>query len=281
MPEATPRSHIFHADAKIVEGSLSLPLFHTIQPPASAQLPPIGGYRSESSDGYRLEGVFSYKSARTQVAGNPGHKPGHGWGTLCTTVIEGLNVLEILTADRVVGQIITEHPLEGYVPTISFLGTRFENLRIAGHKVDLELDTNILGDKPADDAPYTKEHGVVSRISSQYDRIRKHKDVSTELAEQYNRLSSTLKDAEAVECSLVNQASGPYPGHSCGHVITIPGFGTITLAKLSLKHEDWCKEKGCPKKTTVTLTMVDLKLGCPIQGAMPLGTGSSNGSSWP
>jgi len=58
-------------------------------------------------------------------------------------------VLDVLTADRVVGQIITEHPLVGYVPIISFLGTRFENLRIAGHPVELDLDLNILGDKPA------------------------------------------------------------------------------------------------------------------------------------
>ena len=60
-------------------------------------------------------------------------KPGHGWATLTTVVVDDLNVLEVLTADRVVGQIITDYPLEGYVPAVSFLGTRFDNLRIAGH----------------------------------------------------------------------------------------------------------------------------------------------------
>jgi len=281
MSLTTERTHTFHAHARIMEGDLRLPLVQRIQTQAHLMLPEEGGYTSEHSTGYRLEGVFSYSAAHTQVAGNPGRKPGHGWGTLVTTVIEDLNILEILTADRVVGQIITEHPLEGYVPSISFLGTRFENLRIAGHRVELELDLNVLGAKPASDAPYTRDHGVVSRVSSQYERIRKHKDVPAELFERYNRLSSTLEGAEAVECSLVNQAAGPYPGLSFGHVLKIPEFGTIELAKVTLTHEDFIPETGVPKKTTVTLTMVDLKLGCAIDGDIPIGTGSTNGNTHP
>ena len=58
----------------------------------------------------------------------------------------------MVTADRVVGQTITEHPLVGYVPSISFLGTRFENLRIAGYPVEVEFDHGIFGPKPIDDA---------------------------------------------------------------------------------------------------------------------------------
>ena len=79
--------------------------------------------------------------------------------------------MEVLTADRVVGQTITEHPLAGYVPTISFLGTRFENLRIAGYPVELEFDHDIFGPKPLDDAPYTQDAGFISRVARQYDRI--------------------------------------------------------------------------------------------------------------
>ncbi len=58
--------------------------------------------------------------AYTQVAGNRSTKSGQGWTTLTTSVIEGLNVLDVVTADRVVGQTITEHPLEGYVPSDQF-----------------------------------------------------------------------------------------------------------------------------------------------------------------
>ena len=281
MSDVKERTHTFNAEAIVLQGNLQLPLAQKIEPQAHSKLAETGGYLTQRSDGYRLESVVSFRSAYSHVAGNRSLKSGEGWHTLTTTVVEGLNVLDVLTADRVVGQMITEHPLVGYVPSISFLGTRFENLRIAGQPVELNLDQEIFGSRPADDAPYTRDQGLLDRVSSQYERIRKHQDLPAELQERYNRLSSTLGASEAVECSLVNQADGGYPGKSFGHVITIPGFGTITLGKLTVKHEDPHEQTKVYKKTTVTLTMVDLKLGCIIEGDIPVGTGSTNGSSQP
>ncbi len=281
MPEAVPRTHKFNAEAKILEGSLRLPLDQKIHPQAHALLPTEGGYRAQHSAGYRLEGLVSYGAAHSQVAGSPGTKCGQGWCTLSTTVIEDLNVLEVVTADRVVGQILTEHPLQGYTPTISFLGTRFENLRFAGHPVELDLDLEILGGKPENDAPYAGHTGVKSKVSKQYERILGHKDLPADLRDRYNRLSTSLASREAVECSLVNQAAGTYPGTSFGHTIKIPGFGTVTLAKLTLTHEDFHPETGAPKLTTVQLTMVELKLGCAMEAMMFFGNGGSNGSTGP
>jgi hypothetical protein len=97
--------------------------------------------------------------------------------------------------------------------------------------------------------------------------------------ERYNRLSPILGKSEAVECSLVNQASGRYPGKSCGHIIRVPGFGTITLAKLTVKHENPHEKTKVPRKTTFTLTMIDLQLGCATSGSVPVGGGSSNGDT--
>jgi hypothetical protein len=281
MSETNGRTHTYHAEATILEGHLELPLIQEIKPQAYAKLPEQGGYLSQRAENYRLEAAISFSSAYTQVAGNRDVKPGHGWATLTTTVIEGLNVLDVLTADRVVGQISTEHPLVGYVPTISFLGTRFENLRIAGHPVELDMDLGIVGSKPENDAAYTSDSALLGRISSQYKSIVEHQDLPPELHERYNRLSSTLGSPEAVECSLVNRAAGGYPGGSFGHVITIPNFGKITLGKLTLKHEDFKPETGVPEITTVHLAMIDLKLGCSIQGAAAAATGTTNGRSYP
>jgi hypothetical protein len=281
MSETNGRTHNYHAEASVLEGHLELPLAQEIKPQAYAKLSEQGGYISQRAENYRLEAAISFRSAYTQVAGNRDVKPGHGWATLTTTVIEGLNVLDVLTADRVVGQISTEHPLVGYVPTISFLGTRFENLRIAGHPVDLDLDLGIVGAKPENDVAYTTDAALLGRVSSQYNGIIQQKDLPPELHERYNRLSSTLGSREAVECSLVNRATGGYPGSSFGHVITIPNFGKITLAKLTLMHEDFKPETGVPEKTTVHLTMIDLKLGCAIKGDAGVGAGSSNGGTRP
>jgi hypothetical protein len=271
------RVHRYHAEATALAGHLKLPLVQEIKPQAHVKLPCEGGYISQRAEDYKLEAVISFRSAYTHVAGNRSSKGEEGFTTLTTTAIEGLNVLDVITADRVVGQIITDHPMNGFVPTISFLGTRFENLRIAGHLVEIDFDPDILGPKPANDAPYTSDAELIRRVARQYERIREHKQLPYALAERYNRLSSTLGSREAVECSLVNQAGGSYPGSSYGHMIKVPHFGTITLGKLTLKHEDCHEQTGVPKKTTVHLTMIDLDLGCAVHGNVPIGGGSSNG----
>lgn len=281
MPENIGRTHDFHASATIISGHLKLPLEREIRPQAYAQLHSDGGYFSERIENFSIEGVLSIRSAYTQVSGNRSTKVGQGWTTLTTTTIEGLNVLEVVTADRIVGQTITEHPPEGYVPSISFLGTRFENLRIAGKPVELEIDHNILGEKPDGDGTYAKDASLIARVGSQYSRVLESGDLSEDLRERYNRLSSTLGSAEEVECSLVNRASGSYPGLTFGHIIHVPDFGKIVLAKLKVSHGEYNTPTGAPRITNVHLTMAHLELGCAAQGNMPIGSGSTNGGSNP
>ncbi len=281
MNQIDGRTHHYNAEATVIEGHLELPLQQEIGRQAHALLSPQGGYISRRVENYRLGEVISIRSGYTQVSGNRSDKPGGGWTTLATVVVEGLNVLEVLTADRVVGQIVTDHPPQGYVPTISFLGTRFENLRIAGHPVKLDLDLGILGPKPANDEPYGPDADLKRRISAQYNRICGSKSLPADQLERYNRLSSSLGSPQEVECSLVNQASGDYPGPSFGHLIHIPDFGWISLAKLRVTYKE-VKEKGeTHRKTTVHLTMVDLHLGCATSGSGAAGSVSTNGQTVP
>ena len=282
MSELNGRTHYYHAEANILSGHLRLPLEHRIKPQAHVHLPKEGGYFSHRDGHFRLESVLEYRSAYSHVAGNINPKLGGGWTTLVTTVIEGLNVMEVVTADRIVGQTITEHPVEGYVPRINFLGTRFENLRIAGFPVDLDLNLNFLGPRPANDAAYTHDAALIGRISSQMGRIGEHPNLPAALQQRYNRVSASLgSQPEEVECSLVNRVNGAIPGHSFGPVITIPDFGTMVLGKITIKHEDFKPETGVPKKTTVQLTMIDFHFGCAIEGDGGTGDGSSNGTTEP
>lgn len=281
MPANIGRTHHYHASATVISGHLRLPLQREIRPQAKAELHQEGGYFSQRAENFTVEGVISIRSAYTQVSGNRSTKSGQGWTTLTTTTVEGLNVLDVVTADRIVGQTITEHPLEGYVPTVSFLGTRFENLRVAGHPVDVDLDHNMLGAKPAGDAAYTKDSGLIARAGSQYRRVLEDSKLPDDLRERYNRLSSTLGSAEAVECSLVNAANGSYPGLSFGHILQVPDFGKIVLASLKVSHGDYGTPSGAPRITNVHLTMMHLELGCAVDGNVPIGSGSTNGGSNP
>jgi hypothetical protein len=267
MPEANLREHSYHAEATVLEGQLSLPLVQTIKPQAYAKLSEQGGYLAQQSADYRLESVISFRSAYTQVAGNPDVKPGHGWSTLATSVIEEFNVLDVLTADRVVAQISIEHPLVGYVPHVTFLGTRFENLRIAGHPVKLDLDLDILGPKPEDDAPWSSAPGFLDRVANQHRCVRAHPSLLDELIQRYTGLPKRLENPEEVECSLVSQADGSFPGRCFGHVIEVPNFGTIVLGALRLEQRPYQTETGSHIETLFRLTMIELKLGCIAAGS--------------
>jgi hypothetical protein len=275
-----PREHLYHAEAEVLSGLLRLPLAQQVKSQAYAKLPEAGGYLSQHQHDYRLEGVISYASAYTQVAGNPDAKEGHGWSTLATSVVEGLNLLDVVTADRVVAQISVEHPLKGYVPTITFLGTRFENLKIAGHRVELELDLNLLGPKPENDAPYTRGAGFLDRVAKQHDRVRAHPNLLQELISRYTGVSAENKTPEAVECSLVNQAGGGFPGECHGHLIHVPNFGTICLANVRLEQSEYTPA-GTPKNTLIHLTMIEARIGCLADGVTQIASGKTNGTTKP
>jgi hypothetical protein len=279
MAEETEREHFYHAEASAVVGELRLPLVQEIKPQLYAKLPERGGYLSQRNKDYHLEEVISFRSAYTQVAGNRDLKPGHGWSTLATVAIEDLNVLDVVTADRVVGQLSTEHPLVGYVPKLTFLGTRFENLRIAGHPVKLDLDPHLLGEKLENDAPYGSHPGFLERLASQLERIGANSDLPGEVSERYNRLPSTAEATESIECSLVNQAEGSFPGRCFGHVIEVPDFGRIYLATLRVEQSDF--QNGVPKRTLFNLTMIELKLGCLAHGSVGIGNPIVNGHTKP
>ncbi len=281
MATAPPRYHIYAAEAEALSGNLTLPLIQEVKPPTFVKLNERGGYLSQHVEKYRLGGVVSFRSAYTQVAGNPDTKADHGWNTLATSVIEGLNVLDIVTADRIVCQISTDHPREGYVPAVTFLGTRFENLRIAGHTVKVDLDLNILGGKPKNDASYTSNRDFIKRIAAQRDHIQSQKNVPTDISTRYNRLPAITAKQGKIECSLVNQTEGGFPGRCFGNAIDVPNFGKIHLATLTLEQSDFETATGSPRYTTIRLNMIEMAMGCVGGGTLLGGGGKTNGTTAP
>lgn len=278
---AETRTHIYHSEASILEGHLEIPLEQTIHPQAYLKLQESGGYLSQQHPGYRLEGVMSFESAYTQVAGNPEKKTGHGWSTLSTAAIEGLNVMDVLTCDRVVAQLSSDHPPEGYVPHFSFLGTRFENLRIAGHPVHVDLNLDLLGSKPPNDGSYVAHAPLREIAARQRKAASGHGDESAQMSTGYNRLPANGEGAESIECSLATQVEGGFPGRRFGHVIDVPNFGKIYLATLHVAHSHPNKEKTAMKRTQLHLNMIEMKLGCLATGRMALGKSIVNGTSNP
>lgn len=274
MPESYP---FYHAEASALEGRLNRPVTQIIYPQAPVFLPREGGYRSARVENFRVQEVLSFSAAYTQVSGTQSLKANHGQTTLATAVLENFNVLDVVTADRIVAQIGTDYPNQSYIPSITFLGTRFENLRIAGHPVHLELDIDFLGDN-ARDARWTENRGLRDRIARQRKAIESQKAVLPVYLESYNQLPSREGTLGSLGCSLVNHTEGSIPGRCFGHVIDVPHFGRIYLAVLRIRESDLDKKKKLPMQTEISLTMIRIQMGCYGDGGLSGGNTIVNGA---
>jgi len=273
--------HYYHAEAGVLHAQLQRPLQQEIKPQAFVKLHDKPGYLSERAENYRLEGIISFKSAYTHVSGHESLKEHERWITLSTSVVEGLNIFEVVTADRIVGQISTEHPRDGGVPHVTFLGTRFENLKIAGREVHVRLNLNTCGPKPAGNGFYLEDESFLKNVSDHHLRVKAsfsedvhskyqvNRPALADLREQWNAYmedeSGKVKKPEvAVETSLVTELRVD-GWKSAGHVIEVPEFGKIFLAELKVD----CN--------TFSLAMLRFKMGCIGHGSGTAGTNVVNG----
>jgi hypothetical protein len=165
---ANDKPHYFHAEAHALKGKVRFPVDAEVRPQAFVKLAGTleelsngagqRNYFSQHAKNYRLEGVFSYTAAHTQVSGHKSSKDEKNSVTLATSVVENLNILNVVTADRVVAQISTTHIPGQYVPDVTFLGTHFENLKIARHKVLPILNLKLADPRPKGDQLYVAEN---------------------------------------------------------------------------------------------------------------------------
>jgi hypothetical protein len=274
--------HNYYAEADVLSASLEHPLQDKVKPRAQVTLDKNGHYQFRQAEPFRVEGILSYKSGYTQVAGYPSSKS-LGFSTLSTSVLEGLNVLDVITADRVVAQISTVHPFydikqgdTDQVPSVTFLGTRFDNLRIDGHKVEVKPVLNILGPKPKGHRSYFEDRSVLGRISGQHAKISAAKNLPKWAREEYPKGRPALNWNGWLECSLVSSISGA-PGTSVGHFIDLPHFGKIFLGELKVEREPGNPDKEIPDAYKFHLTMIRLEMGCLAEGRVIAVSMDSNG----
>jgi hypothetical protein len=303
----------------VLSGQLEHPIKQTIEPYGRVALET----RRESIITQRVaetnvEGLISFKSGHTRVVGTQVKQKTDifgndhaGWVTLSTSVIEGFNVVDILTADRVVAQVSTEHPMKlGHVPKVTFLGTRFENLRIGGYPVEVELDLGICGNKPEDDRPYLEDNDFLDRVERQLDSIADAKGLPETLEKKCGAEIAYIDDLRQrakqgahvggngysklqLQCSLVKSIGPiPIPGvRTFGNLIFIPNFGTVALAELEVgvspSHGGFSENMpdgssaGPSNSTYFTLNMMKTHLGCPTVGPLNGPVANANGSKGP
>src|ERR1700685_726446 len=105
-------SHDYHAHAHVFTGELKHPIKQKIEPQAPVKLNDRrGGHLTRYAEDVSIEGLITFAKGRTRVSGARSLK-NNGWVTLSTSILEGLNVFEVITADRVVSQVSTDHAYE-------------------------------------------------------------------------------------------------------------------------------------------------------------------------
>ncbi|MFZ5636124.1 MAG: hypothetical protein ACOY82_06005 [Pseudomonadota bacterium] len=262
----------FRGSTMAVGGRIESPVCETIDAQGACVLPPTGGFASASVEKFSHRNIIGFDRVSSTVSGQ---KVRHGkqtaGETLVTVAIEGLNVLNVVTADRVVARMSSMHVREDDEASsrseILPFGSHFENLRIGGVPIDLKPYPELVerGDhealiRPCADRsfPWIDANGVPIREDdaggeAQSDLQRRGSVPDRPRLAPLFRLG---KDGAAVPpgCSMRGE-----------HGIRIPGFGVVYFGEYLVT------------RASRRLTMMRIELGCPITGSIVCGNVDSNG----
>jgi hypothetical protein len=276
------RQFHYHASAHALSGELTRPVQRLIEVQAGISLPSTGGAGSSSVENFRLDEVVSFKRGYTQVSGSIKREPNKVIHTThATAAIDGLNILDVVTADRIVARLSSsfeEPPPGGPKPTegrVLLIGSKFENLRIAGYPVDVELDHELfldLGTFSAVRDAWKLKDGQLRQLAGETHRAfgLEDKVLPDQLEPSGGMFSSIVKEVHFKDPGFGNrQGEFKHPGvQRLGrHAYHVVDFGKIFLGEVLCQHG------------RKTLTMLRIELGSPNGGSFTAVEGTSNG--WP
>jgi hypothetical protein len=112
-----PSHFHYHACAHAFAAQFTRPFHEQIDVIAGSALPPTGGHGHAIHENFRFRQFISFKRAYTHVSGGFQVEDKSN-NTLVTSVIEGLNMMDVLTADRIVCRLYSKHPkdaAEGHI----------------------------------------------------------------------------------------------------------------------------------------------------------------------
>jgi hypothetical protein len=234
----------YHGEGHAFSGRLTRPIAQQIEVLAGASLPLSGGHGRAHAENFQIDQLVSVKKAYSHVSGTQGEDKMHNSHT--TVVLEGLNILEMVTADRVVARLTSEHDPKEREGHIIAVGTKFENLLVAGCPVEVEFDHELF-----------LKNKTYAALSKNVAALKK----SGRMAEESNGV---------ILCSLVKTLKIDCPGVTVqGHVITVEHFGKIFVGEV-------LAEPGFKR-----LSMMRLQLGSPHEGLLNTAEASINGEPWP
>jgi hypothetical protein len=257
LKQTAHKTYVYNAHGHALSGHITRPFDQLIEVQAGMSLPTIGGHGSSRVDDFRFHQFVSFKSAHTTMSGSKNEDDG-SHTTLITSAVEGLNVLDVVTADRLVTRIASNHKQEDPEARITVLGSKIENLTIAGCKVHVQFDDELF-----------------LRLNT-FEALRKEFESNAGFRKMTGDPFQPAQTPQSIQahgvmlCSLVKDMMPTCPGvKRQGHAFEIPEFGRVFVGEMFAQHG----------KRTVTMLRFDL--GCPVVGAMTASQGGGNGVHWP
>lgn len=243
----SPIPHTFHyrACAHALSANFTRPFAHNLEIQAPISLPTIGGHGHSRVENFQFREFISFKKGYTHVSGSQAEDG--SYNTLVIAVVEGLNILDVVTADRVVARIRSKHFKDAAEGEISLAGSKFENLKISCCPVKAELDFDLLEDIL-----------TFERAKAQLGKIRQIAG------------AARGSDHTPIAASCIKPLDPKCPGvRTERHGFHVDGFGNVFLGEVMIKHGE------------KTLTMIRLELGSAVAGSGTVVEASSNGQPWP
>lgn len=266
----------YHASAFGLAAHIEEPFDEVLPARASVVLPQSGGFGNAHVGHFRFRDILSAGSVTAVVAGSFSKKD-HTYDSLATVTIEDLDILGVVTAGRIVARMVAIHPEDGGPPSITPLGSHFEDLRVAGYRVDVDLATDTFtrldtAEKVRqayrdDEGGFREEFNALSLLGKSQQLPARLHSYFPWRAEQ--PAESIPERNGEIRCGLVREIDGLGPDivwH--GHTIHIRGFGVIRLAEFSITD------------SLRRLTMIQVDLGSTPQGHVSGGGVEGNGSGW-
>ena len=234
------REFLYTGFATGFSARVKAPFNEVIESQATCSLGATGGYASARVENFRYHEIITFASAHTQVSGVLSEK--NAFETLISGVVEGLNIVDMLKADYIVGRLMSKHPVDPPAngpdePTISPIGSEFGKIRVAGFELTPVINVDLFN-KVCGYTDLCKEIGGNKDLRGRWGLPDKN----------------PIPPARGLLVgSIVSEIRGGGPGiEIAGNTVTVPGFGTLHFGEFLISQYER------------RLVMLRVKLGCPV-----------------
>jgi len=263
----------FRADANALGGYLEEPFEKVIPTLAPVSLPPVGGFAMARSEAFTFDEIVTCSSAYTRVSGQEHARDG-SISLLVTAVVEDLNLLEVVRAERIVAQLSLSVSRDNGPLQVSVAGSGFEGLRLAGHTCHPKLNALLQLTRRDPEARVQAFTGSDvqqvgrTQAAALIQGFKNRQDASAEkwAEKRYAWMTDPQRGTGGGLCSLIDGVEVAAATESCGHIVEIPGFGRIILGELLVTRD------------SAQLIGIRAELGCPVQGQIGITAVGGGGS---